>query len=35
MDNTIIVKNKLANNKYFYDEDQETNIFTYPLRGNK
>lgn len=35
MDSIIVVKNKLANNKYFYDEDQETNIFTYPLKGNR
>lgn len=35
MESIIVVKNKLVNNKYFYDEDQETNIFTYPLRGNR
>ena len=35
MDSIIVVKNKLANNKYFYDEDKETNIFTYPLKGNR
>lgn len=35
MESTIIVKNKLVNNKYFYDQDQKTNIFTYPLKDNR